>query len=112
MTNEEMERTIQFIVGQQSQFSSDILQLKETTGIVVKSQTDLTKSVITVVGMIGDIAEAQKRTVRALAELSDQLNKFMVATDSALAELSDRLNRFIMVVERHISGNGKEKPSS
>ncbi|MGH9325466.1 MAG: hypothetical protein ACRD2B_02060 [Terriglobia bacterium] len=55
MTHEEMESTMQFILSQQARFSSDIQQLQA-------SHADLTKALVTVVGVVGDIAEAQKRT--------------------------------------------------
>lgn len=115
MIPEEMERTIQFILAQQAQFSSDIMQLKETSDVILKSQTDLTKALTTVVGMVGDLAAAQKETAAQVGQLSESfrgLAEAQTRTENTVAELSDRVNAFIVVVERYISGNGKQKPSA
>lgn len=106
MTAEEMERTMQFILEQQAQFSTDIQQLKETSGELLKSQMDLTQSLGTLVGIVGQIAEAQVQ----LSEAQTQLANAHKRTENTVAELADRVNVFIAVVERHITGNGKEKP--
>lgn len=107
MSEEEMQKKMEFIVNQQAQFAVDIQQLGE-------SQGKLTDAVIGVVGVVGklaerveEIAEAQKRTDAQLAE-----------TNAQLAETNGRLNIFINVVERYISEgrNGRapngDSPSS
>lgn len=85
MTNEEMERAMQFIVGQQAQFAADIQQMKEVQNTFQRQLTTLTEATLTVVGVVGKLGEAQERT-------------------------EERLNAFITYVERYISGgNGKKK---
>jgi hypothetical protein len=108
MSDEELNRKMEFIVEQQAQFSTDIqimrevhvadtLLLKEETKLL-KEETKLLKeqyhnlsdAVTTVVGLVGGLAVAQART------------------NEKLAEVAERLNVFIGVVERHLGGNGNK----
>ena len=102
MTNDEIERAIEFLVKQQSQFSSDMQRLEQNLGTVerslgtavnilselTKTQLRMAESEILRDNRIADLAKAQKRT------------------DEALAETNDRLNSLIVVVERYFS-NGR-----
>jgi len=111
MTQEEMERAINFILEHQAQFAADQQQLAIDIGQLKESQaateqrmkeilavqsthqellTQLTETTISTVQMVGQLAKAQKKTERKLSE-----------TD-------DRLNILINIVERHFSDrNGK-----
>lgn len=102
MNNDELNQKMEFIVEQQAQFAADIgvireIQaadakhlkeetklLKEETKLLKEGHRTLSNAVITVVGLIGTLTEAQKRT-------------------------EERLNIFIDVVERYISGNGRSE---
>jgi hypothetical protein len=64
--------------------------------------------VVSVVGMVGRLAEAQERTDRRIAELAEGLTR----TDANVAELTERLNIFINVVEKYISRNGNNGSTS
>jgi hypothetical protein len=92
MSNEEMNRKMEFIVEQQAQFAADIelmrqihsadaKLLKEETKLLKEQYRNLSDTVTTVVGLVGSLAQSQART-------------------------DERLNIFINVVERYISGNG------
>ena len=99
MSNEEMNKKMEFIVEQQAQFAADIevmreihkadtellkeetKLLKQETKLMKEQHQNLSEAVTTVVGMVGNLAQAQMRT-------------------------EERLNIFINVVERYISGNG------
>jgi hypothetical protein len=105
MSNEEMDKKMEFIVEQQAQFAADIEVLREVQAAgakLLKAETKLLKeeinvlkelyrnlseAVTTVVGLVGTLAQTQTRT-------------------------EERLNAFINVVERYISGNGgSENPA-
>ena len=92
MSNEEMNKKMEFIVEQQAQFAADIEVMREIQAAdakLLKAETKLLKeqyrnlsdALTTVVGLIGTLAQVQTRT-------------------------DERLNVFINVVERYISGNG------
>jgi hypothetical protein len=102
MNNEQFERRMVFIVEQQAQFATDIQQLKETQKAEAQlwreKHENLTDAMTSVVGMIGKLAEAQRRTDEHLSELTTKQ-----------AETDDRLNVFITVVERFINRNGNSR---
>ena len=106
MTNEEIGQRIEFIIEQQAQFASDVQMLRELQAadakLLKEQYRNLSDAVITVVGLVGRIAEAQERTDKRLAELAEGLAR----TDANVAELTERLNIFINVVEKYISRNG------
>ena len=106
MTNEEIGQRIEFIIEQQAQFASDIQVLREIqaadTKLLKEQYQNLSAAVVTVVGLVGKIAEAQERTDKRVDELAEGLAR----TDAHVAELADRLNIFINVVEKYISRNG------
>ena len=99
MTNEEMEKTIHFILEQQAQFAADMQIVKEQMG-------KLTDAVITLTGFIGKVSEAQTETAKAQAMTAEA----QARADEKIAELAEqgrateeRLNAFILIVERYIS---------
>jgi uncharacterized protein (DUF885 family) len=106
MTNEEIGQRIEFIIEQQAQFASDIQVLRELqaadTKMLKEQYQNLSAAVVTVVGLVGKIAEAQERTDKRVAELAEGLAR----TDAQVSELAERLNIFINVVEKYISRNG------
>src|SRR5687768_13977774 len=105
MTNEEMERAIEFVIKQQAQFATDLQ----------KVSTDLQN----VSGELQKVTESQLRTEQNLGttvELMAQLAQNQLETsaaqirlDQALKETNERLNSLIVVVERYFS-NGRGKP--
>lgn len=120
MTNEELDRKMEFIIEQQAQFSADIEVMREVHAadtILLKEESkqfkeesklvkeqirslneavdSLNAAVTAVVGMVGRLSEAQERTNATMAELA-----------SAQGRTEERLNIFIDVVERHLGRNG------
>lgn len=117
MSEEELNRKMEFIVEQQAQFAADIQimrevqaadteRMKEETKLLKEETRQLKDAISTIVGLVGGIAQAQTRTDARVAELV----VVQIRTDEKLAELAERLNVFINFVERHIGGNGS-KPS-
>ena len=99
MTNGDLDKKIEFIIEQQAQFTADIQALREVQAI----QTD---AVMTIVGLVGKLAEAQERTEAKLEARFTELAAAQTHTNEKVAEVAERLNIFIDVVERHISRNG------
>jgi len=114
MTNEEMQRTMQFILEQHAQFVADMQQLKEAQalneqrfaqneqrfGQVAQLQTHLSNVML-------ELAEAQTRSEASIQSLAES----QARTEGKLAETDERLNSLITVVERYISErrNGKDQ---
>jgi hypothetical protein len=102
MTNEEMERAIEFVLKQQAQFTTDLGRVGNNLETVVNVLGQVANTQLT-------MAEAQVRTDSRIAELAEaQKNtaESVTATNEALAETNDRLNSLIVVVERYFS-NGR-----
>ncbi|HEY0545251.1 MAG TPA: hypothetical protein VGC91_07755 [Pyrinomonadaceae bacterium] len=100
MTNEEMQRAMDFIIQQQAQFASDIQELRESQKELFQAQqrgeertTQIEVAILRLVGVVERVVETQART------------------DQKLAETDERLNSLINVVERYISErrNGKSE---
>src|SRR5437588_4809962 len=102
MTNDEIERAIEFTVKQQGQFNSDMQRLEQNLGTVERNLG-------TAVNILSELTKTQLRMAESeilrdnrIAELA----KAQQRTDEALAETNDRLNSLIVVVERYFS-NGR-----
>jgi len=113
MSEEEMNKKMEFIVEQQAKFAAEIeitrevqaadakllkeetQLLKEETKLLKEHQRTLSDAVLTIVGLIRNLTEVQQRMEERLTE--------------AQRRTDERLNIFINVVERYISGNGGGK---
>jgi predicted nucleic acid-binding Zn-ribbon protein len=93
MTNEEIQRTMEFIIKQQKSFSEGMEQLRAAQ---TKAEARLSNMEMGFVALFNTVTEITK-TVKEIAEAQKR-------TDEQLAETSDRLNIFITTVERYISG--------
>ena len=99
MTEEEMQKKMEFILEQQAQFAVNIETLREAQqrtesnlAQVVAAQAQMARSQAHMNEVVAVMAEAQERT------------------DRKLAETDDRLNTLINVVERHVSEGHNGKP--
>jgi hypothetical protein len=114
MTNEEMERAIQFLVEQHAQLFASQQQL---TADVQKLTVDVQKLTVDVQKLTVDMqkmAEIQMKLMEATIANTAQIGRLVEAqaqTDikfkemaQAQANLAERLDAFIVVVERYISG--------
>lgn len=106
MSNEEMNKKMEFIVEQQAKFAADIEIMREVQAAESKLRNEqhnkLSDALVGVVDIVGNLARAQVRTeerVNSVADSVDKLTQAQMRTD-------ERLNNLINVVERHISGNG------
>ncbi len=92
MTEDEMQRKMEFIVEQQAQFAADIQVLQEKHNV-------LTDALTSVVGIVGKLAAGQGHTDAKMSELADAQKKLA----EAQASTEERLNAFIVIVERHLT---------
>ena len=112
MTNGELDKKIEFIIEQQAQFSADIQVMREVheadAKLLKEQLRSLSDAVITVVGLVGGLAESQQRTDTKVAELQARCDASFAELAEAQARTEERLNIFINVVEEYISGNGNK----
>lgn len=102
MSNEEMNKKMEFIVEQQARFAVEIEMMREAQAEDAKQLRNLSDAVITVVGVIGTLTQAHTHLTQAQTR-TDESFKLLIETQ---ARTDERLNLFINVVERYISGNG------
>ena len=99
MTNEEMQKTMDFIVDQQAQSSAKIDALAE-------AQTRNTEGI----GALLSIAEIHEREINTLGHQVGSVSRDIGTLSETTRATDDRLNALINVVERQISEgrNGKQ----
>jgi hypothetical protein len=113
MSNEEMNKKMEFIVEHQAKFAVEIEIVREVQAAESKLRNEqnkrlsdgliglvdivgsLTRAQIGADGRIDSLAESQKRTDESLKRLSE-----------AQARTEESLNILLNTVERHIHGNG------
>ena len=100
MTNEEIQKTMEFIIKQQESFAENMEQLRESHA---KAEGRLSRLEAAFVSLYNTVNETSK-SVQELVEAQKR-------TDIQLAETDERLNIFITAVEKYISEgrNGKSK---
>ncbi len=96
MSNEETERQMAFIIGQQAQFASDIQQLRE-----VQAQTEQVVARLANVTLEG--FKDVNAKIDALVDSQIRLNEAQSRTDQNLARTDESLRSLIAVVDRYFS---------
>ena len=93
MTDEEMRRTMEFILQQQAQVTTDMLRMSEEHARFAAETRQnfgrLGEAVIAITGMLGRLGDAQERTERKVAELADRLNLFIGVVERYITEHRD-----------------------
>jgi|SRR5215213_8717704 len=102
MTNEELEKTMQFIIEQQAQFAANFQRMEEAREKDSARVTRLEESF----QLLVRLAESHDERLVALAEAQIRTNEQIAAINERTAETDERLNALIAVVERYISNRG------
>lgn len=96
MSDEELERKMAFIVGQQAQFASDIQQLQES-----QARTD------EVVAQSGEIvARLANATLEGFKDVNAKLNALVdaqIRTDENLSRTDEQMRNLIAVADRYFT---------
>jgi 3'-phosphoadenosine 5'-phosphosulfate (PAPS) 3'-phosphatase len=119
MTNEEMQKIMEFILRQQATFTVNLDLLTEKVGHIsdaqrrteqnlaelAAAQTQMARQQEHMNEVVASMADSQQRTDEKLAALAEA----QARTDRKLSETDERLNILIGVVERYFSEgrNGK-----
>ncbi len=98
MTEEELNRKMEFIVEQQARFTVDVQKLQEAHAQGEKRISRLEGSFVSLYKTVTKIAENQQKH-------DDQLKE----TRELLSEMGERLDALILVVERHVSGHSHDQ---
>ncbi len=112
MTNEEIQRTMSFIIEQQAHFAANFLKLEESIqrleGVQTQADTRMNRIETAFVGLFSLFSETAKAQ-KELTESQKDLAKRVDGLAMAQAQTDERLSALINTVERYISEgrNGK-----
>jgi hypothetical protein len=99
MTDEELNRKMEFVVEQQARFSVDIQKLQEAHALGEKRMSRLEGGFISLYNNLTKMGENLDKFREGQLKGDEQLKE----TRELLNEMGERLNALIFVVERHIS---------
>ena len=107
MSNEELDRRIAFIIEQQAQFASDILQLREA-----QAQTEqIVAHTGEIVGQTGEIVtRLANGTLEGFKDVKTKINALVdaqIRTDENVRRTDENLRNLIAVVDRYVK-EGRE----
>jgi hypothetical protein len=99
MTNEEMNKKIEFIVEHQAKFAADLELMRqqhaEDVTLLKAQDRTISNAFMTLMDIVGDLLRAQKRTDESMLQLTEKQ-----------ARTDERLNALIIMFERFMGGNG------
>ena len=99
MSNEEMNKKMEFIVEQQAKFAADIEILREIQAADARRLGD---GLLSMLDIIGQLTRTQIRTEQTVSSLAQDVSKLT----QAQAHTEERLTILINIVEGHMGGNG------
>jgi predicted ATPase len=126
MTNEELERAMQFVLEQQAQFVANQQQMSERVSrletnmeFIVQAQTETAQAVTQLTQAQAQLTQAQAQLAQEqgrMAQTQTHMNEVVAALFEAQKHTEEKLDAFISVLERYISedrngkGNGDRAP--
>jgi DNA-directed RNA polymerase specialized sigma54-like protein len=113
MSNEEMNRKMEFIVEQQAKFAAEIEITREIQAqdakLFKEQDRKIADALIGLVDIVGYLTRAQTGAdarINLLAEAQTRTDEGINRLTEAGTRTDARLNILINVVDRHITGNG------
>lgn len=101
MDDEKLQRTIEFILNNQAQFSADSQKLQESNIESDKRMSRIEKAFVGAFGIVTETSENLKILTVEVRELREAQKE----TDERLRETDERLNAVILMVEKYLSRN-------
>jgi predicted transcriptional regulator len=110
MTNDELERAMQFILNQQAQFAADQQQVNERVSRLETNMAELAQAQTQLTQVQAQAGQTQAQ----MGQVQAHLNEVLAAMLEAHKHTEEKLDAFIGVLERYISEdrNGKTKGGS
>jgi len=102
MSNEEMNKKIEFIVEQQAKFAADIEVAREVQAADARR---LSNGLLSLMDIVGNLTRAHIETDQSINRLTAETDESIKRLTEAGTRTDARLNILISVVDRHI-GNG------
>jgi hypothetical protein len=99
MSNEELNKKMEFIVEHQAKFAAEMEMMREVQAADKKLLSD---ALLGLVDIVGGLTRAQMTTEERVNLLADDLSRLA----QAQAETAESLKILLNTVERHIHGNG------
>ena len=99
MTEEELNRKMEFIVEQQAQFAVDIQKLQEAH---IQGEKRMSRLEGAFISLYNNLTK--------MGENLDKARENQLKGDEQLKETRELLNILILSVERHVSGHSHDKP--
>ena len=106
MSDEEMNKKMEFIVEQQAKFAADIQIMREIQAADARRLGDGFLSMIDIVGQLTRSQIRTEQTVNTLAQDVSKLTQDVSTLAQAQAHTEERLTILISIVEQHMGGNG------
>jgi hypothetical protein len=106
MSNEEMNRKMEFIVEHQAKFAAEIEIMREVQAAESKRLKDALLGVVEIVGSLTRSQMASDARIDSLAESQMRTDESLKRLSEAQARTEESLNILLNTVERHIHGNG------
>jgi hypothetical protein len=97
MSDEEVQKTMRFILNQQAQFSTNIQRLEESHSQAVERIGRLEGAVVGLVGLLERLTQAQERTVTQVQLLADAAGTIAAAQ----THTDGRVGTLIEIIQRH-----------
>lgn len=108
MSNEDFERQMEFILGQQAKFEENFAKQQEYNAQAIARLDLVDRQIAELVGFTGVLRDA----LIGLTHHAERHDHQIAANQKAIAELAAqgketdaRLNALMLVVERHVSGH-------
>jgi hypothetical protein len=106
MSNEEMNRKMEFIVEQQAKFAADIEVTREVQAADARRLSNALMGLMDIVGNLTRTHIETDQSISRLTEAQTETDEGIKRLTEAQVRTDARLNILINVVDRHISGNG------
>lgn len=109
MSEEELQKKMNFIVAQRARFRADMQLLRRSEDEMERKCRQLTKALTSLVSTFDQLAQAQARAARATAEAQARATDRLAAQSAKQVGVDDPLNRLINTVERYINERRKRR---